>query len=266
MFKRKRLIFVFGIIIAIALIVSGFLRQKYVLPILMYHSVTPMAQKGNRLAVTDKTFRSQMRYLRKHEYNIISLADAVKLIGDKKKIPPKTVAVTFDDGYRDNYLYAFPIIKEYKIPVTLFIIVREVGRAQGDRLSWGEIRDMRSSGLVTIGSHAIGPDPLYKAKSEEDLKSQIFASKSILEEKLGGRIDLFSYPEGAFDAKIRRLVIDAGYIGAVATNPGRDYPADDVFALKRLRISENSANMFIFATEASGYYTFMKEWKKRGKR
>jgi len=70
---------------------------------------------------------------------------------------------------------------------------------------------------------------------------------------------MFSYPEGRFDDKIRQLVIDAGYRLAVATHPGKYYPNDDIFALKRLRISENAKGLFVFWAETSGFYTFIKE-------
>ena len=125
---------------------------------------------------------------------------------------------------------------------------------------------MRESGLITFGSHTLGPEPLVNFKSEAQIRRQIFDSKKILEEKLGRSVELFSYPEGLFDSRIKQLVIDAGYAGAVATNPGRDYADDDVFLLKRLRISENSSNMFVFAVESSGFYMFLKEYQKERKK
>jgi len=191
------------------------------------------------------------------------LEELATLIKAKKKFSPKTVAITFDDGYKDNYTYVFPILKKYNLPATMFIIVNEVGRPQNDRLSWDEIKAMQDSGIITFGSHAIGPEPLTKIKSEEEVKRQIFDSKKILEEKLGRKINAFSYPEGRFNDFIRRLVIEAGYKLAVATNPGKNYPSDDIFVLKRLRISERSSNMFIFAIKTSGFYTFIKEYRRK---
>jgi peptidoglycan/xylan/chitin deacetylase (PgdA/CDA1 family) len=121
---------------------------------------------------------------------------------------------------------------------------------------------MQATGLITIGSHCLGPEPLINIKSEQELKKEIFDSKRIIEDKLGIKVNTFSYPEGRFDPRIRQLVIDAGYTVAVATNPGRDSADRDLFALKRLRISENCANMLSFAGVTSGFYTFMKEYKK----
>ena len=246
--------------------VARFVRTKYVVPILMYHMVDPRAWRADALTVSDRAFRRQMQFLRARRYNVIPLEEVADLVKNKKPIPPKTVAITFDDGYRNSYTCAFPILKEYRIPATVFIIVNEVERARGDRLSWIQIREMRDSGLVSIGSHCLGPDPLIKIKSEEALRKEIVDSKNILEGKLGTAIHAFSYPEGMFTPRIRQLVIDAGYTLAVATNPGKAYPSDDVFALKRLRISENCRNMFVFLVESSGFYTWIKENKRRHKR
>lgn len=266
MSKLKKLTIIFGIIIATALLAAFILGQQYVVPILMYHSIDPAASARNRLAITADTFDKQMHFLKSRHYNVITLEELVGLIKNKKQVPAKTICISTDDGYRDNYTYAFPILKKYNLPATMFIIIDEVGRPQGDRLSWDEIKIMQDSGLITFGSHTLGPEPLINFKSEAQIKRQIFDSKKILEEKLGSKVELFSYPEGLFDSRIKQLVIDAGYSGAVATNPGKDYADDDVFLLKRLRISENSSNMLIFAIESSGFYTFLKEYQKERKK
>jgi len=216
------------------------------------------------LSVSIKALERQLHFLKKNHYNVLPLEDLADLIKNKKKIPPRTIALTFDDGYRNNYTNAFPIIKKYNLPVAIFVIVEEIGRP--DRLSWDEIKVMQDSGIVTFASHAVGPEPLINIKSEEELKRQIFDSKKILEEKLKCAVRMFSYPEGRFNSHIRQLVIDAGYKLAVTTNPGKGYLNDDIFALKRLRVSERSNRAFVFWIKTSGFYTFMKENRFRSKR
>jgi len=261
MSKRKVLITVFGVIIFFSILFLNFIRGNYVAPIVMYHSIDPDAKPENRIAVSPATFERQMRFLKVHHYNVLPLESLAVLIKERKKIPSKAIAITFDDGYKDNYIYAFPILKKYNLPATLFIITDEVNRA--DRLSWDEIKEMQGSGIITFGSHALGPEPLINIKSEQDLKKQIFDSKKILEEKLGRRINAFSYPEGRFNNRIRQLVMTAGYKLAVATNPGKRFANDDIFALKRLRISANAHNLFVFWIETSGYYNFMREHRHK---
>jgi len=264
MFWRRLIISV--LIFSVILGTAGYfgyqklLREQYVVPILMYHSVNvKFTELNNRLVVSPAVFERQMRFLKEHRY-VLSLEALADLIREKKPLPPKAVVITFDDGYKDSYTYAFRVLKKYQLPATMFIIIDEVGRPEGDRLSWQEIKEMQSSDLITFGSHALGPEPLVNIKSEEELKRQIFLSKQILEKQLVKEINAFSYAGGMFTPRIRQLVIEAGYKLAVATRPGRDYPSDDVFALKRIRISSSSANWLDFWYRTSGVFTYIKEW------
>jgi len=263
MCKCKNLIIIAGLVFLITWFMSeAFIKRHYVVPIIMYHYVHPNPDAGDRLTVSPEVFDRQMRFLKSRHYNVVPLQLLGDLIRDKKKIPPKTIAITLDDGHKDNFTYVFPILKRYNLPATMFIIINEVGRPQNDRLTWGEINIMRDSGLVTFGSHTLGPEPLIKIESDKELRSQIFDSKRILEEKLGRKVSMFSYSEVFFNDKIKQLIIDAGYGLAVATMPGKKYPNDDVFSLKRLRISSNSGNLFVFWFETSGIYTFIRESDK----
>lgn len=256
MSKRKRLIIVFSIFFLSVFLPVNFIRKNYVVPIIMYHSISVPAPAKRRV-VSIQSFERQMRFLKNHRYNVLPLEELAVLIKDKKKIPPRTLAITFDDGYKNNYNFAFPILKRYNLPATVFVIINEVNRP--DRLSWKEIRAMQNSGIITFGSHTLGPQPLTDIKSEAELKSQIFNSKKILEDKLGRPVNMFSYPGGRFNAKIRELVMEAGYKLAVTTSPGKKFPDDDLLALKRLRISSTSDSLFVFWIETTGFYTFIKE-------
>lgn len=260
---KKKLIVFLTITLAAALLVIYGARRNYVIPILMYHSVYPNPDPHYRLAVSAESFDRQMRFLKEHRYNVVSLAEIARLLKNKRRIPPQTVAITLDDGYQNNYTYAFPVLRRYALPATIFIIVNEVGRRQGDRLSWEQIRQMQESGLITIGSHCLGPEPLVNLASEKEIKKEIFESKRILEETLGRKVEAFSYPEGRFTKRIRQLVIEAGYKVAVVTNPGKKFPNDDIFALKRLRIFSSSDNLLVFAVEASGWYNFIREHRHK---
>lgn len=261
MFKLKITI-IFLVFIAVSCFVYSIsLKQNYVVPILMYHSVFPEATEKDMLVVTPRTFDRQMAFLKKNKYNVLALEELAQLIKEKKKIPAKAVVITLDDGFKDNYTYAFPILKKYGLPATIFIITNEVGRR--DHLSWEEIKEMQGSGIISFGSHCLGPKPLINISSREEVKKEIFDSKRLMEQKLGKEVSSFAYPEGLFNPEIRQMVIEAGYRVAVATKPGKDYPDDDIFALKRLRISEKAANMFVFAVETSGFYTYMQESKRK---
>ena len=144
------------------------------IPALMYHHVTPA---GSSINVTPGNFDRQMRFLKENGYQTLHTGEFLDVIKGQRQIPKKAVIITFDDGYKDNYTYAFPVLKKYNLPATVFVIINEIERH--DRLSWQEIEDMRGSGIITFGSHALGPQPLIDIESEEELRRQIFDSKKI---------------------------------------------------------------------------------------
>jgi peptidoglycan/xylan/chitin deacetylase (PgdA/CDA1 family) len=122
---------------------------------------------------------------------------------------------------------------------------------------------MLSSGLISFASHTLTHPWLPELTSELQLKKEIFGSKKILEDKLGTKINIFCYPGGRFNAKIRQMVIDAGYKVAIATKMGSASGNRDLFALRRIRISEGDGNIFIFWFKVSGYYNAFRS-KKNG--
>jgi len=263
MSKRKRLIIFVAILGIVITSLVNFTRSKYVLPVLMYHSINPDTQNTSLLVVTPENFRRQMRFLKEHHYQVISLEEAADYIKNKKRPLARTVAITFDDGFKDNYTYAFPILKEYNFPATIFIVVNEVGLTSENRLTWDEIKVMQDSGLITFGSHTISHPNLEGVTVQEAIKNEIQGSKKILEEKLARKVEAFAYPAGRFTKLARQAAIDAGYKLAVVTNPGKGIPDNDPFLIKRLRISKNCNNLPTFFIEVSGYYNLMRETKRQ---
>jgi len=260
MFKKKKLIIWGGIGIGAAILVI-FIRAQYVLPVAMYHSVQPSVPEGNRLIVSVEAFDRQMRFVKMNDYTVLPLHEAAAMIDEGRKLPRKALVLTFDDGYEDNYLYAYPILKKYGLPATIFLIVNDIGTP--DKLNWDQIREMQDSGLITFGSHSLSHPFLECITSPPELVNEILGSKNALERSLGRPVRTFSYPCGRLNDDVRQKVIDAGYGAAVVTNPGKAFSSSDVFALKRLRISENAANLFIFWFETTGYYNFIREHRHK---
>ncbi|MCD6099142.1 MAG: polysaccharide deacetylase family protein [Candidatus Marinimicrobia bacterium] len=93
--------------------------------ILAYHKVNNEPHDYLGLNTTISNFKAQMKYL-KRNYNIISLKDAINMLHSTERIPMDTIVITFDDGYKDNYLHAFPILKKYKIPATIFVTTNPI--------------------------------------------------------------------------------------------------------------------------------------------
>ncbi len=231
-----------------------YLRDQYVVPILMYHRIDDRYVES-KLSVSPESFARQMRFLKVHNYNVISLDEAAELFKEGSPIPHNTVVVTLDDGYENNYTNAFDVLKEYHIPATVFIVTEWVGKE--DFLSWDQLREMAEAG-VSIGSHT-SSHPHLPSIALSEAKEEIFKSRRIIEEELGRKVTFLCYPFGSFNGKIRELVKDAGYRGACAIHPGRDYSDKDIYALKRMKISRTADNLFVFWIKVSGYHTWFKK-------
>jgi len=241
----------------ICLSVAGgiFLKNAYVLPVIMYHYIDDQSAK-TKLSVSPEDFAAQMKFLHDHHYNVVGPNKVVDYIEKKEKIPPKTVAITFDDGTYNLYQDAYPVLKKYSLPATIFVITDKIG--QPGWLGWKEIYEMSNSGLITIGSHTKSHLWLPTMGSVK-LRDELADSKRILEKWLRKDVDYFCYPIGAFDERVQKFVKEAGYRAAFGTNPGRFKPNDDIYAIKRVRISRTSRNPVVMAIETSGYYTWIKE-------
>ncbi len=252
----KKLILFGVILVTIVMVIRLFLSFIYVPPILMYHSIDEH-ENVTKLSVSPEGFSRQMGFLYKHKYNVISLEEMVELIKKGKKIPPKTFAITFDDGYKNNFLYAYPILKKYSFPTTIFVITNFIGKE--GYLTLGDMKKMQENN-ITFGSHTKShlwlPD-----LTDKKLREEVFGSKEILEKSLKNQIKFISYPIGAHDERVKSVVKEAGYTAGCATNPGPKRRWDDIYALKRIRISRTSNNMVVFWIETSGYYTFIKEMR-----
>jgi peptidoglycan/xylan/chitin deacetylase (PgdA/CDA1 family) len=252
-----------AVLLAVALAWGAltFAGAVYVPVVMMYHSVgaegATLDGYGAKLNVTPEAFARQMQFLHEHGYTVLPLESFIERIKRKERIPHKTVAITFDDGLKNNFQNAYPVLKKYRFPATIFVATDFVGKKRF--LTRDDIRIMRENG-ISIGSHTVSHVWL-PSLTEEGIRSELVRSREILEKMTGERIAVLSYPLGAFDGRVRSIAEEVGYTGAVSTNPGPDYPDRDPYALKRIRISMTSDNLFVFWIETSGYYTFIKEMR-----
>ena len=246
------------ILLIVAVSVVLYARAQYVVPVIMYHKIDADSQTS-RLSVSLESFKSQMCFLKNNHYNVVKLEDLAGIVKENR-FPSKTIAITFDDGYENNCLNAYPILRELGLHATIFIITAMVG-TEG-YMTWDQILEMSESRVIAIGSHTMThawlPD-----QPDQRLDSEIMGSKRSIESHLSKKAETFSYPSGGFNQNVRDKVIKSGYKIAVATNPGKKYPKHDLFAMKRLRISGTSDNLFVFWFEITGFYTWIKEHRDK---
>lgn len=225
-----------------------FTRANYEVPVLMYHHVEP-GVSGSSLHVSPATFTRQMEFLKIHGYHVVPLEEIIRKTKSGERIPFKTVAITFDDGYLDNFKYAFPVLKKMDFPATIFMITRDIG--QKGFLSEEDLRILDESGIA-IGSHTVNHAFLPDLRDKNELFYEADESKKTLEAILGHPVALFSYPAGGVTEESKAMIEALGYSGAVTTN--YDAADGDAYAIRRVKISEGKGSLFNFWLKVSGLY------------
>jgi len=211
--------------------------QSTLLPILMYHHVEPIDFQKSNSFVSDLTlppaqFELQLRYLKERGFRSVSMDDLAYHLQGRRELPRYSVVFTFDDGYLDNYSYAYRLLQQYGFTGTFFIITGLVGKS--GYLSWQQIREMANTGME-IGSHTVShPDLARIAPSQRD--RELVDSKRTLEEYLGVSVRALSYPGGSFSGDVIAAAQRAGYAVAVTTQYGATHDHSKPFELSRVRI------------------------------
>lgn len=195
------------------------------LPILCYHRFTAASRSRERLELTAGAFERQLRYLREQNYHILSLAEVATILHNGGPIPPRSVALTIDDGYRSVYEVAWPLLRKYRAPATLFIYKDFVGG--GSALSWGQLREFQASELIEIGSHGASHSSLKRLPEDPSerawrarVKEELTTSADTLQKRLGPRPRYLSYPYGDSALELVEWVGDAGYELAATVTRG----------------------------------------------
>lgn len=245
------------------------------IPILMYHSISNDDEKDIhpyfQLCTSPEVFASHMAYLHKNGYSVISLTEAVKLLSTAQ--PLRYVVITFDDGYRDFYTHAFPVLKRYGFTATVFLPAafignESVGLKGKKHLDWEEIRELQSEG-IRFGSHSL-THPQLSELHRDKVEYEIRKSKEIIEDELGQPVISFSYPyafpEGdiEFVKDLQHILQTSGFRNGVTTRLGTLNTKDDILLLKRIPINFGD-DLSLFQAKLIGAYDWVgvlqRNWK-----
>ncbi|MBW2645064.1 MAG: polysaccharide deacetylase family protein [Deltaproteobacteria bacterium] len=213
--------------------------------ILMYHMISePRSERERRYACPPTRFAKHMRFLRSQGFNLVSLEAVGRYLRGKESLPERSVAVTLDDGFRDNYDNAFPILREYTIPATVFLTAGMVKKAntrmkardfpRREMLTWREVEVMAHAGIF-FGAHTMRHPRLTELAIKEAVE-EISQSKKVIEDRLGRVVDSFAYPYGLFTDETRALVQEAGYALACSTRSGFNKRNTDPYVLRRIEV------------------------------
>jgi peptidoglycan/xylan/chitin deacetylase (PgdA/CDA1 family) len=219
------------------------------IPILMYHQVGIPAPRGTPyrgLTVHPSDFRRQMVWLRRLGYRGLSMRDLMPHL--RNGSAEKVVGITFDDGYRNVFRHAMPVLIELGFTATNYFVAHQLdgsnvwdaeqGIPPSPLMSVSEMRGWHEAGFE-VGSHTLDHVHL-PALSPELADYQIRQSRGKLEELLGAEVSAFCYPYGDESAAVREMVRRAGYANATTTERGLARQTDDAFGLPRVTVSRST--------------------------
>lgn len=213
------------------------------IPILCYHQFTDGASK-HQMQVSRLAFEQQMAYLADNGYLAIPLHKLREILLSEAAIPPKSVVITIDDGYRSVYDIAFPILKKYGFKATLFLYTDFIGGSAA--LSWPQIQEMYRSGLVDMQSHTKAHNDLSFDPNNENLdehrqriRQELDSAHSVIGRQLSISPTILAYPFGnSSDETIKHLKARQ-YELAVTVQRGSNSAFADPLLLNRTMIYGN---------------------------
>ena len=250
--SKEFLIFMGVVIIGLMLVAGGQLwqekQEEETLPVsavtveqdnrtvlvLNYHKI---ANEHKSLSVTLDDFEQHMKWLQEYGFTCITPGQLYDFVANGADLPEKPVLITFDDGYKDNYTNAFPIMKKYGMKGTIFVVTGFLG-VYDNYLTWDQAKELLEEGF-NIESHTYSHKSMTEA-SDEDITKELVKSRQTIKEKLGIDSDFMAYPTGTYNLHIAELVKESGYKGAFTIkydNVSRD---SNVYALERVPVFHTS--------------------------
>ena len=198
--------------------------------VLNYHKID---NRHHSLSVLPADFERQLKYLADHGYHSISPDELFEGLAGTGALPENPVLITFDDGYKDNYTTAFPLLKKYGFKATIFVVTSFLGQ-KSQYFTWEQAREMEKEG-ISIQSHTATHRSMTDL-SDEQLRAELVESKKKAEEELGHPVEYMAYPTGTYNLHIAEMVKEAGYKAAFTIKYGNVDEASNIYALERVPV------------------------------
>lgn len=243
--------------------------SSFKVPILMYHSLAEEDESAIgpyfRIATSPSVFAAQMECLHRNGFATCGLAESIALRESPGPCPPRTVVITFDDGYQNFYQDAFPVLNRYGFSATVFLPTAYIGesslRFNGRQcLTWPEVRELHRHG-IRFGSHTV-THPQLSVLNKAELENELGDSKVTIEDKIGCAVESFAYPyafprtNGDFRLRLRESLCRSGYINGVCTTVGRSGAGSDPLLMERLPVN-NDDDQALFLAKLMGAYDWI---------
>ena len=201
-------------------------------PVLYYHSVDP--SEANEVIISPEKLKEQLTFIKNSGYTTLTISELNNYILNNTPIPEKSIVITFDDGYADNYINAFPILKELDIKATIFVISNFTDK-DGYYMTSQQIKEMSDYG-IDIQSHTASHAHLNQLTYEEQL-NELKTSKEKLESITEKPVISIAYPFGDYDDNTILASKEAGYSLSFNTNRGLSDRTDNPLSLNRIYVS-----------------------------
>jgi len=215
-------------------------RDSVRVPILVYHHIEGHRSGETALAreldVSEATFTAQMHYLVDHGFHVIGLDALVDALDRGTPVSDRSVVITFDDGWKTQYQYALPILRQLGLTATFFVITTPVGVDPG-YMTWDQLKDLQNAGM-SIEAHSRTHPKL--TDPQVSLTNEIAGSREDIQKHLGTTPDVFAYPYGEWNARTAAAVRAAGFRAARALS-GISNTSADLYALHSVLATEDMA-------------------------
>jgi peptidoglycan/xylan/chitin deacetylase (PgdA/CDA1 family) len=211
-------------------------------PILLYHRFGPTVADG--MTVTTPVFESHLKYLKDHGYAVIPLRQLVDYYLNKGPQPlPRSVVIVADDGHESVYKYMLPVVKEYRVPVTLFLYPSAISNASY-AMTWDQLRELKKTGLFDFQGHTYWHPNFKKDEKrmsrpefEKSVDLQLNRSKAKVEKELGVRVDMLAWPFGIYTDWLMGKAKEAGYVAAFSIEARPATAGDAMMKLPRFLLT-----------------------------
>lgn len=244
------------------------MKQASALPVLMYHHVSPAP---GLVTVSPETFHTQMRWLAEHNYHSVGAAELEAFLAGQP-LPVKSVMISFDDGYLDNFVHAHPVLREFGLKAVLFLItgwigegalrpqgvtpnhricmeLSQKGRAAEMMLNWTEIAEMQAAGTFEFHTHTHTHNRWDRTISDveqrrEALLTDIVSSRQTLQSRLGIFSNHLCWPQGYYDDDYIDVAQQAGFHHLYTVEKGTVLPGSDSLRLPRIVVKDRADGWF----------------------
>jgi peptidoglycan/xylan/chitin deacetylase (PgdA/CDA1 family) len=200
------------------------------IPILCYHHICDDNPSKNPIIITNELFTSHLQSLKDNGYTTLTISELNNYLFNNKPIPEKSVMITFDDGYNDNYSNAFPILKKFNMNATIFVISALVDT--DSYMTSPQVKELSDYG-IDIQSHTANHADLLTLSYEDQLK-EFADSKATLEKLTEKPINSIAYPLGHFNEDSKKAALESGYSMGFTIDRGYADRSDSPFQLNRV--------------------------------